>query len=255
MNGAFYIGAVSLDAQQQALDTIANNVANINTTAYKRQVVHFSELVGPARTTADSTATQNFAGSSPAGVVVSGTPRVWKQGTLAQTGQPLDLAIQGDGFLEVMGPGGQDVLWRGGTLQINPDGYLATSHGDNLHAMINVPLGAQNLTINANGSVTATVNGTTRQIGQLEIMQVKNPADLVDVGGGYFEAGEESDIYSVQAGSQGGSSFVQGSLEASNVQLTDELVAVMLAQRAYGANAQVVQASDQLMSIINGLRR
>jgi flagellar basal-body rod protein FlgG len=255
MNGAFYIGAIALDAQQQALDAISNNVANINTTAYKRQVVHFSELVGPARPTADSALTQDTVGMTPAGVMVSGTPRVWTQGTLTQTGQPLDLAIQGDGFIDVLGPGGQDMLWRGGTLAINADGNLATSDGNDLRAMINVPLGAQNLTIGTNGIVSATVNGTTQQIGQLEVAMVKNPADLIDVGGGYFEAPEASDVYAVQPGSEGSGTLVQGSLETSNVQLTDEMTSVLLAQRAYGASAQVVQAGDQLMAIANGLRR
>jgi flagellar basal-body rod protein FlgG len=255
MNGAFYIGAVGLDAQQQSLNVIANNIANINTTAFKRQVVQFSTLVSSAPfAQKDGDTTQATSG---AGVTVSATPRVWTQGTLSQTGQPLDLAIQGDGFLEVLGAAGNDTLWRGGTLEVNPDGYLATSDGTVLRAMISVPQGAQSLTISPAGAVTAQVSGSSqvKQIGQLDIALAKDPSSLVDQGGGYFAAPDESGIQVVKPGEEGGGTFVQGSLEASNVQMSDEMVNLLLVQRAYGANAQVVQAGDQLMSIVNGLRR
>lgn len=257
MEGAFYIGAVSLDAQQQALGVVANNIANLNTTAFKRQVVQFSELVSPIGNVANDPTRQSHEATTGAGVSVAGTPRVWAQGPLTQTGQSLDLSIQGDGFLEVLGPAGADMLWRGGTLQVNTDGYLATSDGTTLKAMVSVPQGAQNLTISSTGAVTAQINGAsqTRQIGQLEIALAKNPASLVDQGGGYFEPSDGSGIVSVKPGEEGGGTFVQGSLETSNVQLSDEMVNMLMVQRAYGASAQVVQAGDQLLSIVNNLRR
>lgn len=257
MNGAFYIGAIGLDAQQQALDAVANNVANVNTTAFKRQMVQFSELVTSARDTQDGTASANNPIAGFAGVAVTGTPRDWTQGALNQTGQPLDLAIQGDGFLQVLGPSGQTMLWRGGTLEVNAQGYLATTNGTTLQAMISVPQGAQNLTISSTGAVTAQVNGSSepRQLGQLDIAMVKDPSGLVDEGGGYYETADAGDSYAVTPGSEGSGTLVQGSLETSNVQLTDEMINVLLAQRAYGASAQVVQAGDQLMSIVNSLRR
>ena len=260
MSGAFYIGAIGLDAQQQALNVVANNIANINTTAFKRQMVQFSELVTPPRNVSNDQLSQTSQTSgvmSGAGVTVSGTPRDWTQGTLTQTGQPLNLAIQGDGFLEVLGPAGTNTLWRGGTLAVNDDGYLATSDGNTLKAMVSVPQGAQSLTISATGAVTAQINGASqaRQIGQLDIALAKDPASLVDAGGGYFVPSDSSGTLVVKPGEEGGGTFVQGSLETSNVELSDEMVNMLMVQRAYGASAQVVQAGDQLLSIVNGLRR
>src|SRR5579862_4540702 len=130
MDGAFYIGAVGLDAQQQALSVVANNVANINTTAFKRQIVQFANLVSAFPPAGEDAVTQSSRVFGGAGVTVAATPHVWAAGTLSQTGQPLDLAIQGDGFLEALGPSGTNLLWRGGTLEVNEDGYLATSDGN-----------------------------------------------------------------------------------------------------------------------------
>lgn len=255
MNGAFYIGAVGLDAQQQALNVVANNIANINTTAFKRQAVQFASLVtAAARNNSDP---QFVAPTAGAGVAVGATPQIWTQGTLTQTGQPFDLAIQGEGFLQVMGASGSDLLWRGGTLAVNSDGYLTTSDGNVLKAMISVPRGASNLTIAPGGAVTAQINGSSqvRQIGQLEVALATDPSSLVNTGNGYYAASDAANALTVRPGEEGGGTFVQGSLETSNVQLTDEMTNLLLVQRAYGANAQVVQAGDQLMSIVNGLRR
>src|SRR5580698_3134355 len=122
MNGAFYIGAVGLNAQQQALNVVANNIAKINTTAFKRQTVQFSSLVSSINGTQDDSTWQTSAAAGGAGVTVGATPTIWTQGALTQTGQTLDLAIQGDGFLEVLGSAGSSMLWRGGTLSVNSDG-------------------------------------------------------------------------------------------------------------------------------------
>lgn len=255
MNGAFYIGAISLDAQQQALDIIANNIANLNTTAYKRQAVDFSSLVSPLGQTSPDAFPDVFALAAPAGVSIAATPHVWTQGTIEQTGKPLDLAIQGDGFLDVLGAGGRELLWRGGSLSVTPDGYLATSDGNVLKALISVPAGVQNFTISASGAVSANVDGTLRQIGQLELVLPKDPSALADAGGGYYELSDPAAAYTVKPGLDGGGTLMQGALEGSNVQLADEMIALLLMQRAYGASAQVVQAGDQLMSIVNNLRR
>lgn len=255
MNGAFYIGAVGLDAQQRALEVVANNIANINTNGFKRSAVQFSELTAPAFAGSD----QVMAGqtASLAGVALNAAPHVWTQGDLKQTGQQLDLAINGDGFFELLGPSGRSLLWRGGTLRVNPDGYLAASNGMMLRDMVSVPQGTSTLTIDSAGVVSALVSGDAKPqtIGQLSIAAVKETDSLTDLGGGLFEAGDASDISTVQPGQDGAGTVVQGSLEAANVQLSDEMVTLLLLQRAFAANAQVVQAGDQLMAIANGLRR
>jgi flagellar basal-body rod protein FlgG len=255
MNGAFYIGAIGLDAQQRALEVFANNVANVNSSAFKRSAVHFSELVSPVRNMEDQTIGQ--AGPSGLqGVTVAGTPIIWSQGALQQTGHAWDIAINGDGFFELAGPSGRTLLWRGGTLKVNSEGYLASSDGVPLKSMISVPQGTTTIAIGNDGVVSANPgSGNVEQIGQIDLVTVKSPDGLVNTGDGYFEANAESQLMTVKPGEEGSGLLMQGALESSNVQLADEMTSILLAQRAFGANAQIVQAGDQLMSIVNQLRR
>lgn len=257
MNGAFYIGALGLDAQQKALDVVANNIANINTTGFKRQIVRFSELVAPLRDAGDLPVSQPDQSADISGVAISATPRVWTQGDLNVTGQPLDVAISGDGFIELLGPSGRTLLWRGGALEVNPDGYLAAADGTPLRAMISVPQGATNLTIASDGTVSAIVDGAAqpKQLGRIDLTMVKDINALSDDGGGYYEVSDPSGTSAVQPGEEGGGLLMQGALEGGNVQLSSEMITLLLLQRAFAADAQVVQAGDQLMSIANELRR
>jgi flagellar basal-body rod protein FlgG len=256
MNGAFYIGAIGLDAQQRALEVVANNVANINTTAFKRSAVRFSELVSTAQGGADKSVNSTAHTANLAGVTVDATTHVWTQGTLQQTGQQFDVAISGDGFLELEGASGHTLLWRGGTLKVNDDGFLAAADGTPLRSMISVPQGST-LSISTDGVVSAQVSGQTapQQLGQLDLVTTKSLDSLVDDGAGRYEAPDPSELSTVKPGDEGSGQLVQGSLESSNAQLTDEMTNLLLMQRSFAANAQVVQTGDQLMSIINGLRR
>lgn len=257
MNGAFYIGALGLDAQQRALDVVANNVANINTTGFKRESVRFSELVSPLREVEDGAEAPADPITGVSGVTISGTPRVWSEGSINVTGQVTDLAINGAGFIDVLGPSGKALLWRGGALQINPEGYLSTPDGTPLRAMISVPQGATNLTISADGTVSAVIDQSSqpRQLGRIDLTLTKAPDTLADQGGGYFEATDPTSLMTVRPGEEGSGVLVQGALESGNVDLSTEMITLLLLQRAYAADAQVVQAGDQLMSIANELRR
>jgi flagellar basal-body rod protein FlgG len=253
VNGAFYIGATGLAAEQRALDVVANNIANINTTAYKRASIRFSELVGGSAGDVDGAPTNG----ALYGVMVDSSARDFTQGEIKLTGNAADLAINGDGFVELMGPGGQVMLWRGGTLQVNPDGYLAGADGMPLKAMISVPLGAAALSVSADGKVQALLNGqsTPTVLGQLDLVRIKDVSQMRALDGGLYQAASEADLVTAAPGEDGAGVFAPGALENSNVQLTDEMVTLLLLQRAYSANAQVVQAGDQLMSIANNLRR
>jgi len=257
MNGAFYIGALGLDAQQRALDVVANNIANINTTGFKRQTVQFSNLVDPIAPAADGTSPQADQSAAVTGVMIASTPHVWTEGSISLTGQPFDLAISGSGFIEMLGPTGRTLLWRGGTLKVNEEGYLSAADGTVLRDDIAVPQGTTALSIAPDGTVAAQINNSTqfKQIGQIGLAMVKDPDSLTDDGAGYFEASDQTQMSEVRAGDEGAGSLVQGALESGNVQLTDEMVTLMLLQRAYAADAQVVQAGDQLMTIANELRR
>ncbi|HLY89148.1 MAG TPA: flagellar hook basal-body protein [Acetobacteraceae bacterium] len=256
MNGAFYIGATGLDTQQRALDVIANNIANLNTPGFRRSTVRFSELVSVPRDGNDLPIAAADGSAGMSGVQLASSTHVWTAGDLRQTGSSMDVAIDGDGFLEMMGPSGQILLTRGGTLKVNTDGYLAGADGTPLRAMISVPQGTSQLTINPDGTVLAASQGeAAHQIGQIELVMAKDPDALVDRGGGYYEALDDADLTAARPGLDGAGSLAQGAIEQGNVNLSDEMVTLMLVQRAYSASAQVVQAGDQLMAITNGLRR
>jgi flagellar basal-body rod protein FlgG len=255
MNGVFYIGATGLDTQQRAIDIVGNNIANMNTRAFKASHPQFSQLVAPAPVVGDDTTT-----SGPPtllGVQMDGAPIDFSQGQLTETGSAMDLAINGSGFVELMGPAGQTQLWRGGTLTVNADGYLATANGTPLQAMISVPREATAITVAADGKVTATVAGSPQPlaIGQIDLVQANDPTSLTPMSGGVYIAASESELNRSAPGVDGAGVFAQGFAETSNVNLAEEMVTLMLMQRTYSANAQVVQAGDQLMAIANELRR
>jgi flagellar basal-body rod protein FlgG len=255
MNGVFHIGATGLHAQDRALNIVANNITNMNTPGFKRGQVRFSELVGPSALDGAAAAAPDGL-AALYGVAAQGSERMFAGGEMRPTGNAMDLAIAGDGFIELIGPAGQTLLWRGGTLRVSEDGFLAGPNGLPLKAMIAIPEGTTGLTIDAAGEVRGQAPGETEpaSLGRIELVLVRDMAGLSDVEGGFYRAASDADLVSVEAGDRGGT-FVQGSVEQSNVELTDEMVQLMMMQRAYAASAQVVQAGDQLMSIINGLKR
>lgn len=252
MNHAFYIGATGLRAQERALGVTANNIANLNTPGFKRSQVRFSELTAAANT-ADPTAAGRIEAS---GVAARAAAPVFEQGELRQTGQALDLAIEGQGFIEVLGPDGQSLLWRGGALSIGQDGLLSTADGLPLRALVSVPEGASDLRIGLDGLVTGLLAGDTvaTELGRIDIAMVRDVSALQSLSGGLYRADAENALAAVP-GEEGAGLLVQGSIEASNVALSNEMVTLMMMQRAYAANAQALQAGDQLMGIANGLRR
>lgn len=255
MNDAFYIGATGLNAQQKALEVIADNIANMNTPAFKRREVRFSEIIASRTTDVPVVGTPSTSGVS--GVAVIGAPTDFSQGDLRATGRALDLAIDGPGFIEVMGAGGRTLLWRGGELSIGADGLLSTKDGLALKALITVPEGATDLAIGEDGRVTAlTAAGRREEIGKIDIVLTRTDAALQPVGGsGVYAAGDEADLMAADPAEDGAGRFRQGFIESANLQLSDEMVLLMLTQRAFAASAQVVQAGDQLMALANNLRR
>ncbi len=256
MNGAFYISATGLQSQQRALEVIANNIANINTPAFKRSEVRFAELLATTAPTAlDPTMLEAL--GPLAGVAISDASRAFAQGELRETGDPMSLAIDGDGFIELLGPEGRSMLWRGGTLKVNADGYLAAANGMALKAMISAPVGTTALAIDRAGHVLATVAGEEQlvELGRIDLILAKDIGGLKALDGGLYQAASDADLMTVTPGEDGGGVLVQGSVEGSNVKLAEEMVTLLLMQRAFAANAQVLQAGDQLMAITNGLRR
>ncbi|PSJ42214.1 flagellar hook-basal body protein [Allosphingosinicella deserti] len=257
MNGAFYVGAIGLDAQQRALDTIANNISNVNTPAFKRSTVRFSEMMALVP---DGDVVRPDLGaslSSASGVTSSAIAMIDQQGKIASTGNPFDVAVQGRGFIELAGPAGQTLLWRGGTLKVNEDGLLATEQGLPLKAGITIPADVTAIEISSDGTVKGVSGQETGaiELGQISLVKVDDAAALERLDGGLYAAGESVKVADAAAGEDGVGTFVQGAREQSNVELSTEMVQLLLVQRAFAANAQIVQAADQLMALANGLRR
>lgn len=256
MNGAFYIGATGLDAQQRALEVVANNIANVNTPGFKRAEISFAELAAGSAA-ADNGLTDTGSVLQLTGVAADAPRRLFTQGPVRQTGSALDLAINGDGFIELVGPGGETLLWRGGTLAVNRDGLLTTSDGTLLKSTITVPQDATDMKIASDGTVSVVEDNKTEpvDIGKIDLVQVRDMTTLRDAGSGLYRVGADDDLVNMDPGTQAAGTFVQGSLEGSNVSLTDEMVSLLVIQRAFAANAQLVQAGDQLMAIANELKR
>lgn len=256
MSGALEISMVGMRAQQRALETIAGNISNINTPTYKRIDLRFSELVGAVPS--DSVAAPGTRGfDTVAGVSPWSLPAFDVQGQIEATGNAQDLAIDGNGFIELLGPGGKTLLWRGGSLRVMEDGALATTSGYLLKAGISVPQDATSMRIGRDGKVFAVQAGVTgeTQIGEIGLVKVINPDAIERLDGGIYALSDETGVMAGAPGEDGLGSLVQASIERSNVDLNAEMVSLLIAQRAYAANAQVAKAADEFYGIANGLRR
>ncbi len=256
MNGAFYVGAVGLQAQQRALDVISNNIANANTPAFKRSDVRFAEMLA---TSADPEAPAALMDAvlTTAGVSTSAALTLDETGAIETTGRAMDLAIRGKGFIELMGPEGRTLLWRGGPLKVGEDGALiAAESGLAMRTAISMPSDATDLSIDMDGVVRAkSSSGETVELGQIMLVTPRDNASVEAVDGGLFRVADDTSLDELRPGEDGAGTLVQGAIERSNVDMTTQVVQLLLVQRAYAANAQVVQAADQLMGIANGLRQ
>ena len=256
MSGAFNIAAIGLDAQQKALDTIANNISNINTTAFKRTEVRFSEVLASQPVDGIATAGAGLGEVANAGVESEALYMLNEQGRIDSTGTPTDLAINGAGFIELMGPGGQTLLWRGGGLKVGTEGQLMTAAGLELKAAISIPTDAKAIEIGSDGVVRAKTSAEEIvEIGQIMLVRVDDPSSVERMDGGLYRALDSARLDEAKPGEDGAGLILQGSLERSTVELNEEMVQLLMVQRAYAANAQVVQAADQFMGLANGLRR
>jgi flagellar basal-body rod protein FlgG len=257
MNAAFEIGAVSLRAQQRALEVQANNVANINTPGFKRSEVQFAEVVS---TLPDPVTESERIARSPAsqsgGVRAETRVMMGDYGELQTTNSPMDLGIDGAGFIELLGPDGESHLWRGGRLEVDKDGYLAAQGLSALRALITVPDDATAIEIASDGLVRVQLDdGESLEIGQIGLVRPASDADLVPIGDGRFKLTEGARMTDSAPGEDGSGLLRQGMIELSNVEMTQAMVDMLVLQRAYAASAQVIQTADQIATITNNLSR
>ncbi|MES9938929.1 MAG: flagellar basal-body rod protein FlgG [Candidatus Thiodiazotropha sp. 6PLUC2] len=254
------IGASGMQAQQIQIDVIANNLANSNTMGFKKSRVDFEDLMYREMgiTRSNLLGTSDIEHPVGVGVGIASTGKIFTTGEVKMTERTLDLAIQGEGFFEVALPDNSYAYTRNGALRIDQDGYLATADGYRLSGSIQVPNDTEDLAIQSNGSVLAQVADQDElvEIGNLDLVRFVNSGGLNPVGDNLYIPSENSgDGYYGIPGEEGFGSVKQGFLEASNVNLVEEMTQLVMAQRAYEINSKVVQASDELLSIVNNLRR
>jgi flagellar basal-body rod protein FlgG len=251
-----------MQAQQKNIDVVANNLANVNTTGFKKVRAEFQDLVPQSLRTAGSPADGNAV--VPAGVQVglgtriSSTQRLFAQGDFQQTGSPLDMAVEGDGFFQVTRADGTAAYTRDGSFKLDGEGKVVTSDGLVLEPPITIPPGATKVTISAGGVVSAVVAGsaTPSEVGRIQLARFANPAGLEGIGRNLYTATPASgDAATGEPGTEGMGTLAQGFLEASNVQVVEEMVRMIAAQRAYEAISKSISTSDEMLAMANNMRR
>jgi len=260
MINSLWISKTGMEAQQMQLDVISNNLANVSTNGFKRASAVFEDLmyqnlrqVG-ANSTEQSTLPTGL--QIGLGVRTVATSRSFTQGSLQQTGNKLDVAIQGDGFFQITMPDGSTSYTRDGAFQLNSGGTLVTSSGLGVANGITVPNNATALTISSDGTVSATVPGNPapQTVGTIALARFVNPAGLTPLGQNlYAESAASGQPTAGTAGADGLGALMQGFVETSNVNVVQELVTMIQTQRAYEMNSKAIQTSDQMLQKLGQL--
>jgi flagellar basal-body rod protein FlgG len=249
-------------AQQLHVDVIANNIANMTTTGYKRRRPEFQDLLYQSQRRIGASSSQDGT-IVPAGVQLglgvktAAVYRIHEQGNLVNTENPLDLAIQGDGFFVIQLPNGDVAYTRSGNFQLSPEGTIVTADGYTVAPGITVPADAIEIAINAEGGVSAKLQGQVAMVplGQLQLATFVDPAGLEAIGNNLLVETEASGPALLgTAGSDGYGTIQQGFLESSNVNPVEEITALIAAQRAYEMNSKVISASDQMLQTVTQMR-
>jgi len=257
MIDALNIASSGLTANQAWIDSISNNVANMQTVGYKRSQINFQDMVQQVGTQ-DATGTTDITLMSGAGIQVSNQTQVFTPGDVRQTSNPLDVAIQGDGFFEVELPNGELAYTRAGRFHVGTDGQLTLNNGQTLTSDLRVPPDAASVQIQPDGVVKARIanSNETIAVGQIRLASFASVEQLQKLGDGlYSQTTQSGEPIYAEPGSGGQGVLLQGHVEMSNVNLIDEMTGLVLAQRAYQLNARLLQASDQILETINNLRR
>jgi len=259
---ALYTAASGMNAQQANIDNVAHNLANVNTTGFKKSRVEFEDLVYQQLRAPGSATSQET--EAPVGLEVGlgsrpvATARNFSAGNLRATSGPLDLAIEGQGFLQVTLQGGETGYTRSGNLHLSGQGQLVTADGYAIEPQISIPVNAESISISKDGIVSVTLAGqqAPQQVGTLELAMFQNPAGLQAKGGNLFVATTASgDPVTGVPGTDGLGTLAQGFIEDSNVSVVEEMVNMILGQRAYEANSKVIRTADEMLQQINNLAR
>lgn len=260
MMRSLWISKTGMEAQQLQLDTLSNNLANVSTNGYKKAHAVFEDLMYQNLRQAGASNTEQT--TLPAGLQVGlgtravATSRSFAQGNLQQSGNNLDVAVQGNGFFEVLMPDGTTGYTRDGSFQVSATGQLVTNNGYTVQPGITIPSNAQSVSIGADGTVSVTAAGqtTAQTLGQLQVATFVNPAGLEPKGQNLFaETAASGTASSGTPGQDGRGTLRQGFVETSNVNVVEELIAMIQTQRAYELNSKAIQTSDQMLQKLGQL--
>jgi flagellar basal-body rod protein FlgG len=251
---SLWIAKTGMDAQQTQLDVISNNLANVGTNGYKRQVAQFEDLLYQNLRQAGANSSQQTQLPTGlqlgTGVQLVSTPRIFTQGNLQQTGSQFDMAVNGNGFFQVQMPDGTTAYTRDGTFHVDSAGQLVTSSGFALTPAVTIPPTAQSVTIGADGTVSITLPGQSaaQNVGAIQLAGFINPAGLESKGQNLFAETAASGTPSANSpGTNGLGTLQQGYVETSNVNVVEELVSMIQTQRAYELNSKAISTSDQML--------
>ncbi len=258
MNQSMWVAKTGLDAQQTRMSVISNNLANVNTTGFKRGRAVFEDLLyqnvrqAGAQSSEDTQLPSGL--SLGTGVRTVATQKLFTQGNLVQTSNSLDIAVEGRGFFEILRPDGSLAYTRDGSFQLDRDGQMVTSSGYVLQPGLTIPPNTQSITIGEDGTVSVLEAGNSApsQIGTLQLVDFINPAGLQPIGQNLFmETASSGSPQSGTPGLDGLGRLVQGALETSNVNTVEELVNMIETQRAYEMNSKAISTADQMLQYVN----
>ena len=252
--------ASGMAAQRLSIDVIANNLANVNTVGFKKSRPDFQDLM--YQTLSEAGSRTSDGNQIPTGIQIGmgampvGVQKMFMQGDFKETKNELDIAIEGRGFFKVVS-NGEDRYTRAGNFKLDTDGYICTPNGDKLQPEMSVPSNTVSVSIDKTGTVTAfDPDGTGTALGQIEIYSFPNPAGLFSMGHNLYRPTDGSgDAISGTPGSDGMGTIAQGFLEMSNVDVVQEMVSMIMAQRAYEINSKAIQTADSMLQIANSLKR
>ncbi|MFC5069419.1 flagellar basal-body rod protein FlgG [Flaviflagellibacter deserti] len=259
---ALYTAATGMMAQELNVEVISNNIANMRTTGYKRQRADFQDLLYQnlrrvGTTTSDTGTVLPVGVEVGSGVKTAATPRIMSQGGLLPTEKEHDVAIRGEGFFQIQLPDGRTAYTRDGSFELDPNGVLSTVDGYQVDAGITIPADATSLTINAEGTVEATVAGQTQpqNLGQLQLARFVNKSGLEAMGDNLFLETQASGAPIIDnPGAEGFGSLLQAHLEQANVNAVTEVSDLIAAQRAYEMNAKVISAAEEMLQATTNMR-
>ena len=259
---ALWTAATGMQAQQMTLDVVANNLANVQTAGFKRSRVDFQDLVYETLQAPGAASAQGQ--EIPSGFQVGhgsramATQRLFVKGDLQQTGNVLDLAIEGEGFFQIQQPNGETAYTRAGAFKKNSQGQLVSSDGFTLEPTITIPQNALSVTVGVDGTVSVTQPGQAQpqQVGTIQLVRFINPAGLESQGRNLFVPTQASgDATPGTPGQDGLGTLLQGFVEGSNVNVVEEMVGLITSQRAYEINSKAIRTADEMMQTANNLVR